>query len=410
MPFEFEAFPPGIRFPLLAGSTPPPLQPATLAPGATTDFVPFTVPDAGTDMFIRVIALFRDNQPLRGKAPGFELRAGEGGPTPLTVTPEGSPSAVPVVGTVGVSPKEAAFASCERENNDVYFIHMARVQPRRSPWLLRITNTESQILHFVWFSSATEAQTRRPWMVWGAQTNNFDDVGDLQYLTFELSGTITESVPVRNLGSGTLTLTDPPSQPIGPAGSPLLLISRPDSIPPHHVDTVAFGVDPQDADADAEVDVRHVVASNDDVHVPSLLVRVISAHPPPVLGPHCNIDHCDGYRDHTSGTCSQPGCGHDLNHHGLGAPCRTDRCMGFLTDEGRMSGDGSCVQPGCGHTEDRHGPPPVVENGNPCGMCGCPDFVGKPSSQVGHPGFGHPTLDPSCTRAGCGHAWLAHNM
>ena len=133
MTAQFAAFPPAQGFPLPPGSAPAPLTPLELAAGAPSEAVHFEVPRQAVELFIRVIALFRDNQVSGGEAPTFEVRAGEGGPTALVVAAMGSPVSVPIIGTVGTDPREAAFATCERENNDVYLIHLSKIQHDRGP-------------------------------------------------------------------------------------------------------------------------------------------------------------------------------------------------------------------------------------------------------------------------------------
>jgi hypothetical protein len=132
------------------------------------------------------------------------------------------------------------------------------------------------------------------------------------------------------------------------------VLIKSDQIDPHHIDSVIFGVSPNGADS--TVTIQDVMACNDDINAPTLRISVERTNFPP--GASCNVDHCGGYLPdhHGTGLCTQPGCGHGFDHHGLGQRCRLDACPGFLTGDGSNSGLGVCVQPGCGHDEDQHGP------------------------------------------------------
>ncbi|MFB7511279.1 hypothetical protein, partial [Streptomyces broussonetiae] len=132
-----------------------------------SDEYPFSaqVPIEIAETYVRVIALWQDNKALGGKAPTIEIRSGEGGLTPLTVTTLAeSVTAVPIVGTDGVI---AAQATCVRGNNDVYLVHVFDIAETNGPWQLRLTNNDSQTLSFAAISSTDPDQTLQPWMVWG---------------------------------------------------------------------------------------------------------------------------------------------------------------------------------------------------------------------------------------------------
>ena len=384
-------------------------SPLELASGQFSDVLPFTdsVPAEADQAYIRIIALFRDNEALGGEAPTIEIRAGEGSLTPLVVTPQGSDTtAVTMVGTNGVA---AGTATCERENNDVYFIQISDIAKGNGPWQLRIKNNDPQTLHFVSISSTNAAETRQPWMIWGATRNSFTTSGNPDDLNFTLQALhSTHSVTVRNLGTRPLRFAETAGIPIGAPDSPAEIQRLPSSndnnpqIDIHGVDDIVFGI--HQNGADSTVTITHTMRADDPRHTANLTITVKRTNfPPPPPEAPCNIDHCAGYvppppypPPHAvwtaSGPCIQPGCGHGAEFHGLGPACQLgDSCPGFRDGTGRNWGtddNASCVQPGCGHTwvPFHLSPPPEPR---PCRTDdGCEDFVGS---------------GPICRRGGCGH-------
>ena len=110
-----------------------------------------TVPAEATDTYVRIIALWHDNQSLGAEFPTIGIRSGQGGLTPLTVTRLGTPSqAVPIIGTGGA---QAGSATCVAEDGDIYFIHIADIAEDNGPWQLRIKNNDPEKLGFVAVSS-----------------------------------------------------------------------------------------------------------------------------------------------------------------------------------------------------------------------------------------------------------------
>ncbi|MDT7765570.1 MAG: hypothetical protein QOC63_4990 [Mycobacterium sp.] len=375
-----------------------------------------SVPNDAAEFFIRIIALFRDNQPLGGESPTIEIRAGQGELTPLTVTIQGSaPTSTPIVGTNGAT---AGTATCERDNNDIYLVDIADIPEGQGPWELRISNNDAQTLHFVAISSTDITQTTQPWMVWGATPGNFSTSNNPDDASFILDGlAATHPVVVRNLGTGPLSFREQAGVSIGAPDSPAIIATlpqqgQPGQIEPHGVDNVVFGV--HQNGADSQVTVVHTMNTNDQLHSASVAITVKRTNfgPPPPGNP-CNLDNCSGYvppppypdpavtiKD--TGACIHPGCGHDAELHGLGPRCRLgDGCPGFLDESKRNWGDREaiCVQPGCGHALDQHAHfPPPPPPPSPCDECDCPKFVGPIS--------GGPFV--RCQRDSCGHSFRNH--
>ncbi|KJS52892.1 hypothetical protein VM98_28550 [Streptomyces rubellomurinus subsp. indigoferus] len=394
-------------------------QVVELAFQQVSDEFPFSdlVPIEIGETYLRVIALWRDNQALGGKAPTVEVRSGQGGLTPLTVTPLGEgTTAVPVIGTDGVV---AAQGTCVRGNDDVYLVHLFAIAETNGPWQLRLTNNDPQTLHFVAISSTDPDQTLQPWMVWGATPGNFTAAGDPNELHVFLPGLFTtHAVTVRNLGTAPLVFDEKAGESIGGPDSPAVMAALPARtdpdhhplIAPHGVDQIVFGVHHNGADADTTV--THTVQANDERHQAQLTILVKRTnYPPPSPGAPCNIDHCPGYVPPppyepalgapTTGPCGQTGCGHGEGFHGLGPACRLDDgCPGYRSANGGTSGaeDDVCVQPGCGHTwgeshKIHHQPPPDTH----CRRDdGCRAFLGGPG------------LHAICRRDICGHPFTDH--
>jgi hypothetical protein len=342
-----------------------------------------TVPAEATDTYVRIIALWHDNQSLGAEFPTIGIRSGQGGLTPLTVTRLGTPSqAVPIIGTGGA---QAGSATCVAEDGDIYFIHIA------DPDL-----------------------TSRPWMVWGATPNSFSTVGDPDALTFALPGLFSShTVTVRNLGTGTLQFGERAGISIGAPDSPVVISTMPEGIAPHGVADIVFGV--HQGGAEQDVTIHYAMHPSDPIHGAALSISVRRTEfPPPAPGVPCNVDRCAGYippRPYppalgatNSGVCVQPGCVHDENFHGLGPECQqSDNCPGFLDSTGRrippsLPSSDVCVQPGCGHDYKAH---LIFHPPEPDSSCrkkdGCQAFIRGSD----------PTHDV-CRRPGCGHSFQWH--
>jgi hypothetical protein len=358
-----------------------------------------SVPVEVNDTYVRIIALWRDNQALGGEAPTIEILSGAGGFTPLNVTPHGTETKIPIIGTGAVV---AGMASCQREDHDIYFVHISDLAEGNGPWHLRIKNNDPQTLHFVAVSSTDPDQTLQPWMVWGATPGSFTTVTNPDDLNFALpQRTSTHSVTVRNLGTEALTFAEQAGVSIGPpTDSPAVIITMPSQIDPHGVAAIVFGV--HTLGADAEVTVSHTMATNDQRHTAILSIHVSRTNfppPPPPPPPPCNIDHCDGYLPNSpGGPCQQPGCGHRSDQHGLGSRCGWrwfDQCPGFVTADGRHAGSGPCAQLGCGHPFDDHGES-LLSSPDPPMPCsrqqsdGCTNFDGTNPQRCANQACKHP--------------------
>ncbi|MGW7647117.1 hypothetical protein [Streptomyces bobili] len=202
----------------------PEREPIEIRGGTTGPLFPFVVPLEATEMFIRVIALWRDNRPLVGRAPTFELKSGR----------DGQLTAVDArTGKVEIHESEgdiAALAEVQRLPLDSYLITLSGLEENPGPWHLRITNNDAETLRFAWVSSYREEETLQPWMAMERATTSQDSL-------LALHGENPETViPVLNLGPGRLIINDPPGTRLGSEQSPVILRRRPASIAPHDTD------------------------------------------------------------------------------------------------------------------------------------------------------------------------------
>ena len=348
-----------------------------LGQGEFSDEVAFSdsVPVEVSDTYLRIIALWHDNEPLGGELATIEIRSGQGNLTALNVRPVGAESEVTVIGTNGAL---AGKATCG-VNNDIYLVHISELGDDNGPWRLRLKNNDSQTLYFVAVSSTDADQTFQPWMVWGATKGTIGTAENPDDFRFSLqSKSDTHAVAVRNLGTGPLVFFDS-AGPIGGHDSPAVISAIPHQIEPHGIQDVVFGVHPNGADADATVE--HTMTTSDPRHTAELTIFVSRTNfpppPPPPPGASCNVDQCPGYvppppYPNEGGPCVQPGCGHDNIFHGLGGHCSQADCPGFLDSLGRnfpADGDGFdddavCAQPTCGHPYSFHhtSPHPVPDS------------------------------------------------
>ncbi|MGW7647118.1 hypothetical protein [Streptomyces bobili] len=214
-------------------------EPLTLVPGQTGPLIEFDVPIEQQPMFLRVIALWTDNTPLRGAAPTFEIKLGERGRI-TAVAADDTQVSIP-------GPEEGGTASCRPLPDGIYLLTVINHSESRTTWKLRITNNADQTLRFVWVNSNITDDTFQPWMA-------LDD---------QLS--ITSRSPVsfvvaRNWGPGTLTIEDSPGTPVGGQDSPVVLLHRPAEIAPHGVDHLAFSC----GDVLSRRELEHTFKTNDD--------------------------------------------------------------------------------------------------------------------------------------------------
>ncbi|MEV4441884.1 hypothetical protein AB0K09_23315 [Streptomyces sp. NPDC049577] len=203
----------------------PDTAPLQLAYHATSGLVPFTVPDDASDMYLRLVALGPGCESLGGAAPSIEVRAGQGEIAAVLRDPgKGSVS--------DESGKQVATASWTREPNDIFLIHLEILDKNRRPWRLRITNNDPEELGFVWVASEEADSTRQP----RAAMNTIINRTVLPSVAPE-----DITLTVANIGTASLTFSDPPGKDLGLG---FTLKSLPSHIESNSCGTLVIGVSP----------------------------------------------------------------------------------------------------------------------------------------------------------------------
>jgi hypothetical protein len=167
--------------------------PMSLGPGqisAPLDF-PETAGGNPPAVFLRIVMLGDGCEPPDAPRPIFTVRASEGDATELRedravfVRDQTDPASDPV-----------ARAQLFIESEHVYAIRLSITRPG-SRWQLRITNQDDGERRFTWVVADNEPESKQPWLNL-PQTLNFNG---------NVSQDVTQSLDVRNLGTGRLTMS-----------------------------------------------------------------------------------------------------------------------------------------------------------------------------------------------------------
>jgi hypothetical protein len=208
---------------------PGPSGPLPIAGQQTSQLFDIKLPPGEKTFFLRFIALFRDNEPLGGEAPTFQIKSGTGDLTPVGLNPAG----VKVIDGDG---NFAGAVICERGHKDVFLLTISEIEENTGPWKIRIRNNDSESLRFLGFTSTQVDQTLQPWLVIGKSSSAFSFsppmVGVIQVV---IRTTVFE---VRNLGTTPLIFFEKP----GPIAedSQITLTEKPDRVDLHQLRTLAF--------------------------------------------------------------------------------------------------------------------------------------------------------------------------
>ena len=262
-------------------------DPLPLAGQETSPLFEFFVPDEGGDFFIRVIALFRDNQPLLmpdQNVPTFQIGASSG-LAMASVRPDSGEVSIP-----GVDGSPVASLRCEREPKAIFLITIADIVENSGDWMLRIQNNEPESLRFFGFSAPRERDTRQPWMRGGG--------GHLGLSSHQEGG----AFKVRNWGTAPLIFDDEP----GPIGDPdfgLHLKSLPEGrrLDPHQVGDIIF----ETTEVKRRGEITHQLSCNDPieahatffftVRAPEVFVPPAPPPPPPPEKFSCRVCGCEDF-------------------------------------------------------------------------------------------------------------------
>jgi hypothetical protein len=284
-------------------------DPLPLAGQETSPLFEFFVPDEGGDFFIRVIALFRDEEPLGGEAPTFQIRAGRGVLT--SIGPDSEEVSIP-----GGDGNPVGSLRCQREPNDIFLITIADIVENSGDWKLRIRNNDPESLRFFGFSAPRERDTRQPWMRLGDPETEFISTH------LEFFGSDTQAIEVRNWGTESLTF-DEAAGPIGDPDFGLRLESLPTSpLDPHQVGLITF----ETAQVARSATLTHKLSCNDMIERHSTLsleVRPPAPPPPPPPPPPeklpcregCGCPDFLGPQTSPSARCQRGICEHGLASH-----------------------------------------------------------------------------------------------
>ncbi len=286
----------------------PNTEPLEIAGGRTGPLSEFFVPLGAEQMFLRVVALWRDNTALVGQAPTFQFKSGpDAGLT--TVEADGA-----TVEVRGGKDDVVAIASCQRTVADTYLVSLLNLAEDAGPWQMRIRNNESETLRFAWVSSRWEENTLQPWMM-------LDHVSDSDGNPLPLvAGEDEVFVTVRNCGTAPLILSDEPGVRLG-ASSPVALVSRPAQVPIHGVDRIAIrcGEVPFRGEHEHVFDTNDRVLAHNTLRFQTFPVHGGPGYLAPEPGLFCrSCARCPQYlppSQTTAGRCRREGCGHPAALH-----------------------------------------------------------------------------------------------
>lgn len=284
--------------------------PLELQHNQSSSLFEFDVPIEFEEVFLRVIALWRDDDVLGGNAPTFELRPRRGLITALSADQDNIEIRSNDGATLGI-------ARCQRLPDDIYLLGVSEIAEGSRPWQLRITNNDPETLRFVWFSSRSETNTLQPWM----NIENLESPGMGTVLGIRES--VTKQMIVRNWGTAPLVLEDEAGRPLGGEGSPAILVARPQEVPPHGRDTITIGCGRVEA---TRTKIQHSFTCNDTV--PEHTTLIIEAFPteggggfvPEVEPAFCRAGcGCMQYSPppppDVGGRCQNGRCRHPAAHH-----------------------------------------------------------------------------------------------
>ncbi|MEU5431811.1 hypothetical protein AB0G73_00350 [Streptomyces sp. NPDC020719] len=195
----------------------------TLGNQATTGLVPFLVDTTASTWFLQVVAIGPNCEPLGGRAPDIELRAGKG---LITALPQ-SPATAAIADETG---NQVATASWTRDHTDVFTVQVDISSPDNRAWNVRITNNDPQQLSFVWTSAGSVTDGQQPRLVMNTSVQ------------VKVQGTAPDMhVPIANIGPGALTFNGSGDVPMG-AG--FTLKSFPAVLAPNACGELVLGVAP----------------------------------------------------------------------------------------------------------------------------------------------------------------------
>ncbi|MFE0520864.1 hypothetical protein [Streptomyces sp. NPDC058954] len=184
------------------------------------------MPDDATVMYLRLLVVGPHCHSLGGAAPLIQLRAGSA----VMADVPAAPGQVDIPGE-NADGKPAGAASYTRGKTDDVFTVKIDVLDEGVPlWQVRITNTESQELGFVWTTAEDPGDAAQPRMS----------------MPHDLEMSVAHKVPaniiqtVANIGPGPLVFTDPAGTELGGG---FTLEKVPERVEPNQCGTIEISVD-----------------------------------------------------------------------------------------------------------------------------------------------------------------------
>jgi hypothetical protein len=290
--------------------------PLSIAAGQTSAPLGFPETAGGTPpaVYLRIIMLGVGCEPPDAPRPTFRLRASQGNPVDLP-----DDHAVFIRDRLEESSAPVARAQLFIESEHVYAIRIL-IDRSSSTWQLRITNNDDAERKFTWVVADNEPESAQPWLNL-PQALRFDG---------EVGKKVTQSVDVRNLGTGELTVflgglaTDskfqlvPPPADIAPnrCGKLIITFNAPATVGTTHELYTAKSNDNQ--------------ATKSEQHNNQILLIATTTHTdpdggdpdtgPPFEGGRCRKCSCPiffGLSSHPvlGRKCKHSFCGHDIDDH-----------------------------------------------------------------------------------------------
>lgn len=271
--------------------------PLTVSSGGQSGFSTFTESVGPTNtMFIRVQTVGTECEPPGAARPIVQLRVGLGLPVGVPEFPQRQP----VFDAVGSPVAEATIRS---QTDDMQLVEIQVNEPGND-WRMQLINDDSVERHLIWVVASTDNGTKQPWIQLPADKS----FGELAHGT-----STTQTVQVRNIGTGTLTFDTVPG-PIGNIGH-FTLIESSGPVQPNRCGAFKIRFTAPNA-AGTSATVGFAPHNNDPVTTHSRSVelsgRSMTAAPTPQACTKCT--KCTGFKGDLEffpdKSCLDPACKH----------------------------------------------------------------------------------------------------
>jgi hypothetical protein len=245
---------------------PGPSGPLPVSGQQTSELFDINLPAGEKTFYLRFVALFRDNEPLGGEAPTFQIKAGTG--ELISVGPNSGR-----VSVLGGGGNVVASVACKRFPQDVFLLTISDIAENSgTPWKMRIRNNDSESLRFLGFSSTEAENTLQPWLLIGGP----NDCRLPNESFFRMYNAQPFTIEVRNLGTAPLTFFED-TGPLGEDES-VSLKERPARVEVHGLKKLMFK-----CELHTDTRIVHFMNCNDPIKENTRVELVISGQrfPPP---------------------------------------------------------------------------------------------------------------------------------